>query len=54
MASFHTVIPDPDDLCECPYDKAHLIRAKKMPYHLIKCRKVTLIQLLWLCLMPTA
>ena len=33
-------INDPDDLLECPYESAHMIRAKRMQYHLMKCRKV--------------
>ena len=32
-------VPDPDDEIECPYDPTHMIRAKRFPYHLIKCRK---------------
>lgn len=31
-------IPDSDDLLECPYDKVHLVRAKRFQYHLMKCR----------------
>ncbi|KAK9515192.1 hypothetical protein VZT92_025858 [Zoarces viviparus] len=30
---------DPDKLQLCPFDKNHLIRASRFPYHLIKCRK---------------
>uniref|UniRef100_UPI0037E85C09 gametocyte-specific factor 1 n=1 Tax=Semicossyphus pulcher TaxID=241346 RepID=UPI0037E85C09 len=30
---------DPDKLLQCPFDKNHLIRACRFPYHLIKCRK---------------
>lgn len=32
-------INDPDDLLECPYETAHMIRAKRMQYHLLKCRQ---------------
>ncbi|XP_055998472.1 uncharacterized protein LOC125683191 isoform X2 [Ostrea edulis] len=32
-------IPDPEELTPCPYDKVHMIRAKRMQYHLMKCRK---------------
>ncbi|XP_056155914.1 gametocyte-specific factor 1-like [Lampris incognitus] len=30
---------DPDRLLLCPFDKNHQIRACRIPYHLIKCRK---------------
>ncbi|XP_068454229.1 gametocyte-specific factor 1 [Clinocottus analis] len=30
---------DPEKLLQCPYDKNHLIRSCRFPYHLIKCRK---------------
>lgn len=30
---------DKDTLLECPYNKVHLIRAKRFQYHLMKCRK---------------
>ncbi|KAL1020711.1 hypothetical protein UPYG_G00003670 [Umbra pygmaea] len=30
---------DPNSLLQCPYDVNHQIRACRMPYHLIKCRK---------------
>ena len=33
-------INDPEDLLQCPYESAHMIRAKRMQYHLMKCRKV--------------
>lgn len=32
-------IPDPEELIPCPYDKVHMIRAKRMQYHLMKCRR---------------
>lgn len=32
-------IPDPEEMIPCPYDKVHMIRAKRMQYHLMKCRK---------------
>ncbi|XP_013390326.1 uncharacterized protein LOC106158771 [Lingula anatina] len=32
-------VPDESDLMECPYDPVHMIRAKRFPYHLMKCRK---------------
>lgn len=32
-------IPDPEDLLECPYDRVHMVRAKRFQYHLMKCRK---------------
>lgn len=32
---------DPDKLLQCPFDKNHLIRSCRFPYHLIKCRKVS-------------
>ena len=31
---------DPDELIECPFDPVHLLRRKRMPYHIIKCGKV--------------
>lgn len=30
---------DPDELIECPFDPVHLLRRKRMPYHIIKCSK---------------
>ncbi|XP_046367391.2 protein D7-like [Haliotis rufescens] len=33
------VVPDPEELLECPYDKVHMVRAKRFQYHLMKCRK---------------
>ncbi|KAK6182710.1 hypothetical protein SNE40_010332 [Patella caerulea] len=32
-------ILDPEDTVECPYDKSHMVRVKRMQYHLLKCRK---------------
>ncbi|CAC5366822.1 unnamed protein product [Mytilus coruscus] len=32
-------IPDPEQLIECPYDKVHMVAAKRMQYHLMKCRR---------------
>ncbi|XP_067660952.1 protein D7-like isoform X2 [Haliotis asinina] len=32
-------VPDPEELLECPYDKVHMVRAKRFQYHLMKCRK---------------
>ncbi|KAK2179924.1 hypothetical protein NP493_466g02015 [Ridgeia piscesae] len=32
-------LSEPDDLIECPYNSAHLVKALRFPYHLIKCRK---------------
>ena len=29
----------PEDLVQCPYDRVHMVRAKRFPYHLMKCRK---------------
>ncbi|CAG2256898.1 unnamed protein product [Mytilus edulis] len=37
MAYYH--IPDPEQLIECPYDKVHMVAAKRMQYHLMKCRR---------------
>lgn len=31
---------DPDELIECPFDPVHLLRRKRMQYHIIKCGKV--------------
>ncbi|XP_077369529.1 gametocyte-specific factor 1 isoform X2 [Festucalex cinctus] len=30
---------DPDKLCQCPFDKSHQIRACRLAYHLLKCKK---------------
>ncbi|XP_075301765.1 gametocyte-specific factor 1 [Opisthocomus hoazin] len=30
---------DPGALVPCPYDKSHLIRACRLPYHLVKCQQ---------------
>ncbi|XP_077426304.1 gametocyte-specific factor 1 isoform X2 [Vanacampus margaritifer] len=30
---------DPDRLCQCPLDKSHQIRACRLAYHLLKCKK---------------
>lgn len=30
---------DPDKLMVCPYDEAHMIKAKRFQYHLLKCRE---------------
>uniref|UniRef100_A0A8D0DGA5 CHHC U11-48K-type domain-containing protein n=1 Tax=Salvator merianae TaxID=96440 RepID=A0A8D0DGA5_SALMN len=30
---------DPERLVQCPYDKNHQIKASRLPYHLVKCRK---------------
>lgn len=32
-------IPDPEEMVLCPYNKVHMIRAKRLQYHLMKCRK---------------
>ncbi|XP_067941092.1 uncharacterized protein [Watersipora subatra] len=39
MASFYHTIAEPDDLVKCPYDPVHMVRMKKLQYHLMKCRK---------------
>jgi len=31
--------PDSEDLIPCPYESAHMLRRKRMQYHLIACRK---------------
>lgn len=31
-------IHDPEELLECPYDKVHMVRAKRFQYHLKGCR----------------
>ena len=33
---------DPEELIECPIDPVHILRRKRMPYHIIKCAKVSL------------
>ncbi|XP_054647792.1 gametocyte-specific factor 1 isoform X2 [Dunckerocampus dactyliophorus] len=30
---------DPDKLCQCPFDKSHQIRACRLSYHILKCKK---------------
>ncbi|XP_078333610.1 uncharacterized protein LOC111137948 isoform X2 [Crassostrea virginica] len=30
---------DPDEMMTCPLDKAHRVLVKRMPYHLMKCKK---------------
>lgn len=32
---------DPNELKICPYDPVHRVSAKRFPYHLAKCRKVS-------------
>ncbi|KAK3598115.1 hypothetical protein CHS0354_026569 [Potamilus streckersoni] len=31
-------VPDAEEYMECPYDRTHMIRVKRFPYHLMKCR----------------
>ena len=35
-------IPDAEELLECPYDRVHMVRAKRFQYHLMKCRNVSI------------
>ncbi|KAG9461595.1 hypothetical protein GDO78_016301 [Eleutherodactylus coqui] len=30
---------DQEGLLQCPYDKNHMIRPSRFPYHLVKCRE---------------
>ncbi|MEE6472005.1 hypothetical protein FKM82_009430 [Ascaphus truei] len=30
---------DSENLLQCPYDKSHMIRPSRFPYHLVKCRE---------------
>ncbi|KAL5493620.1 hypothetical protein EMCRGX_G014824 [Ephydatia muelleri] len=30
---------DPDELVTCPYDPVHRVQRKRMPYHIVKCKK---------------
>jgi len=39
-------VGDPEALTQCPYDNTHMIRNKRMQYHLVDCRKVAV----FLCL----
>ena len=39
IANFDDV--DPDSYFICPYDPIHKIIAKRFPYHVMKCRKVS-------------
>ena len=32
-------VQDPEELVICPYDPVHRVAAKKLPYHISKCRK---------------
>ena len=31
---------DPDELIACPFDPVHMVQRKRMPYHIVKCKKV--------------
>lgn len=31
-------VPDGEEYLECPYDRTHMVRAKRFQYHLMKCR----------------
>lgn len=35
------LVMDPEELVVCPYDPVHRVARKRMQYHLIKCRKVS-------------
>uniref|UniRef100_A0A8C4Q1U9 CHHC U11-48K-type domain-containing protein n=1 Tax=Eptatretus burgeri TaxID=7764 RepID=A0A8C4Q1U9_EPTBU len=35
----HMGVTDPDETFPCPYNKNHIVRASRFPYHLIKCKK---------------
>lgn len=35
MAGWH----DPDELVTCPFDPVHRVQRKRMPYHIVKCKK---------------
>ena len=37
MASYE----DPDELIPCPMDPVHMVARKRMPYHIMKCQKVS-------------
>lgn len=32
-------VHDPDKMIQCPLDKAHVLQAKRMQYHIMDCRK---------------
>lgn len=34
---------DPEQEIPCPYNRCEMIRAKRMPYHLIKCRRASIV-----------
>ena len=36
---------DGEVLFQCPYDNTHMVRLKRMPYHLMLCRKVSILLL---------
>ena len=40
---------DPEELVVCPYDPVHRVARKRMQYHLIKCRKVSVWSLSPVC-----
>ena len=40
---------DPEELVVCPYDPVHRVARKRMQYHLIKCRKVSVRSLSPVC-----
>ncbi|XP_064597521.1 uncharacterized protein LOC135463980 [Liolophura sinensis] len=39
MDALSYAVPAPDDIVICPYNKSHAIEVKRMPYHLMKCRR---------------
>lgn len=38
---------DPEQEIPCPYNRCEMIRAKRMPYHLIKCRRASTGRLIY-------
>ncbi|NWI50424.1 GTSF1 factor, partial [Calyptomena viridis] len=32
---------DPDAVVQCPYDPSHQVRVSRLPYHLVRCQKVS-------------
>ena len=43
------LVMDPEELVVCPYDPVHRVARKRMQYHLIKCRKVSVRSLSPVC-----
>lgn len=36
-----TMLKDPEEEIECPFEKTHMVRAKRFQYHINLCEKVS-------------